>query len=110
MLVMNLSNVWLSSEEWAATDTDPQDELVDVIATLTDGSRWSATICTFKHVETLRQKWQASGECLNGTYFWAINLILATDISRSTVEALVNDLLASKEFYNAFSSASVSDS
>jgi len=110
MFVMNLSNIWLSSEEWAATDTDPQDEIIDVIATLTDGSRWSATICTFKHVETLRNVWQATGECLSGKYLWAANLILASDISRPTVESLINDLIASKEFYNAFSLANASDS
>jgi hypothetical protein len=99
---MNLSNLWLSCEEWTESGADPEDEIIDVLATLSDGSRWSATICTYKHVESLRKISLLSGECLSGKYFWAANLILAADTLRPTVEALIADLLATKEFYNAF--------
>lgn len=43
---------------------------IDVEVQLRDGSRWSASMCTVGHVETLMERWAASGEALGGRYFW----------------------------------------
>ena len=61
-----IAALWISAENWNPGQWMPEDDCVDVLATLDDGSRWSATICSFEHVGTLRKKWQASGEYLSG--------------------------------------------
>jgi hypothetical protein len=99
-----LAALWISAEQWSPGSWNPIDECVDVIATLEDGSRWSATICSFEHVRRLRSKWEVSGECLSGRYLWAANLILSASTARAEVEALLEDLIATGEFSNALAS------
>jgi len=97
----NIENIWISAEHWAECEWNPDDEIVDVIVTLADGSRWVATVCSFKHVQTLTSRWSNSGECLGGRYLWAKNLILVTSTSRSTIEETMFDLVRSGEFESA---------
>jgi hypothetical protein len=96
-------DLWISAEHWVKGQWNPIDDVVDIKATLQDGTAWVATVCSYKHVETLRSKWSESGECLRGQYVWASNLILAVDTSRQTIEATLADLLANGEFENALS-------
>ncbi len=98
MFTAKIDNIWIDAEHWIEGEWRPDDEVVDVIVTLEDGSRWEATVCSFMHVQTLTLKWSSSGECLNGRYFWAKNLILVTDTSRTTIEQTMLDLLKSGEF------------
>ena len=99
-----ISKVWISAESWAPGEWNPRDDAVDVIATLSDGSRWSATMCSFDHVAALREQAAESGECLQGRYVWAAGLILVADTSRPSVEAVLRDLLESGEFHAALAS------
>ena len=103
MNIPRLSDLWISAEHWVKGQWNPIDDIVDIKATLQDGTSWVATVCSYKHVETLRSKWSESGECLNGQYVWASNLILAVDTSRQTIEAMLTNLLVNGEFKNALS-------
>lgn len=97
----NIGNIWISAEHWPGGEWEPDDEIVDVVVTRADGSRWAATVCSFRHVQALTAKWSTSGECLGGRYFWAKNLILVTDTSRSTIEETMFDLIKSGELEHA---------
>ena len=94
--------VWIAAEQWAPGQWSPDDDLTDAIVTLSDGSRWVATFCAFKHVETLRRKLANERECLGGKYVWLSDLILVDDTSRVSIQAVIQDLLASGEFRSAF--------
>lgn len=105
---IDIANIWISAELWTEGEWDPDDSFVDVEVTLADGSRWTASVCSYRHIQTLISKWSRSGECLAGQYFWAKNLILATDTSRTTVEVTMKDLMKSGEFENALEEADAS--
>jgi hypothetical protein len=49
---------------------------VDVEVRLSDGSRWSGTFFTIRNVRALFTKNRATGECANGLYLWAADMIL----------------------------------
>jgi hypothetical protein len=94
--------VWIEAEDWPAGEWNPRDDVTDVVVTLADGSRWVAAVCAFDHLATLRARCAASGENLGGRYLWASDLVLVEDTSRATIEAVVDDLLASGDLPSAF--------
>ncbi|NNV03907.1 hypothetical protein [Brevibacillus sp. MCWH] len=81
-------HIWIHSEP-----RDLHDDNLDVIVTLPDRTRWWGTFFTFDNIESLRQKNKKTGECLSGTYFYAVNMIICEDASRETIEKVVDDLL-----------------
>src|SRR5688572_26728701 len=101
--------IWIGAEQWAPGQWIPHDDVTDAIVTFRSGSRWVATFCAFRHVETLRRKFAGDGQCLGGKYVWLSDLILVDDTSRASLEAVIRDLLASGEFQSAFNQAPVED-
>src|SRR5258705_11578777 len=95
-------SVWISAEHWAAGEWQPDNDAVDVQVTLVDDTRWVATFCAYKFVDTLRAKYASDGESLGGRYVWIADMVLVEDTSRRTIEAVVEDLLSSGEFRIAF--------
>jgi hypothetical protein len=95
--------VWISGEEWAPGEWDPANDATDVIVTLVDGTRWTATFCAYRFVETLRAKYAADGESLAGRYIWMADMVLVHDTSRPTTEAVIRDLLSTGDLPSAFS-------
>jgi len=95
--------VCISGEEWAPGEWDPANDATDVLVTLVDGTRWTATFCAYRFVETLRGKYAADGECLAGRYVWMADMVLVEDTSRPTTEAVIRDLLSTGELQSAFS-------
>ena len=100
---MKAFSIWISAEERALGEWQPANDVTDVVVTLGNGTRWTASFCSYRYVETLRAKYASDGECLNGRYQWMANMVLVEDTSRATTEAVVQDLLASGEFASAFS-------
>ncbi|WP_322780093.1 hypothetical protein [Frankia sp. Cas4] len=75
---------------------------LDVMVELSDGVQRFATIFTPDSIGRIQKKDVESGECLNGRYFWAKNIILVDTIDSSLVESIVLDLIRSGEIYHAF--------
>ncbi len=96
-------SLWIEAESWEPGTWTPEDDATDVVVTLADGTRWVATFCAFSHVATLRRNCAASGECLGGRYLWGSDLILVDDTSRTSIEAVVRDLISRDELEIAFS-------
>ena len=94
--------LWISAEHWAPGEWTPHDDVTDVVVTLAEGTRWTATVCAFAHVATLRRLWAQHGEALGSRYVWMANLILVEDTSRETTTAVIESLLRSNEFESAF--------
>lgn len=69
----------------------------DVIFELNDGSKWVATFFTYKNIETLRKKNQLTGECLNGTYFCATDMILISEMSEKIIKAVLDEMISNDE-------------
>ena len=66
----------------------------DVVVTLDDGTRWSATLLTLPAVQRLMDRWRETGENLGGDFFQSQDLVIlrhagvpaATDVLRRLVE------------------------
>lgn len=91
-----IENIWYEFSE-AQNTVDRFDCNSDVIFELNDGSKWTATFFTYQNIETLRKKNQLSGECLNGTYFCAADMILVSEMSEETIKAILQELLSRNE-------------
>jgi hypothetical protein len=96
-----MKEIWIEAEEWS-NEYDIYDENTDVKVIFKDGSEGVATFITYKKILSLRDKYQATGECLNGKYFWASNMLLIEDISRKTITDVVVQLLEDDEFWSVF--------
>lgn len=95
-----VKEIWIESEHSSPIlggETELNDNS-DVIVTFSDHSRAVATFFTYQNIEFLRQKNKHTGECLNGKYFWASDMILVDRINRQEIEELVNHLLEEDQF------------
>jgi len=79
------------------------DDNVDVEITLADNRVFAATFFTLKNVESLLSNYKVTGECANGLYFWAQDMILVSDLDEITVRQVIHDLIDSKELYSCCS-------
>jgi hypothetical protein len=86
-------HIWMNSQYSEIRSQFIYDDNIDVIVTLPDRTRWWGTFFTFDNIESLRQKNKETGECLSGTYLWSSNMIICEDVSRETIEKVVDDLL-----------------
>jgi hypothetical protein len=66
----------------------------DVVVTLADGSRWSASLITMAAIERIMDRWVTTGESLSGAYFQSDDMVIvrqagigfATELLRRLVE------------------------
>lgn len=67
-----------------------------------ESGRWTATFFTLANLATLLERYASSGECADGTYLWALDMIVLAEISADTIRRTVEDLRQSDEFERAF--------
>mgnify|MGYP006948354984 FL=1 len=83
---------------FAADLAEPaEDDNVDVRIELEDGRAYSVTFFTVKNLVTLMARWGKTGECANGLYVWAKNMIVVQEISQVVIRKVVQDLVESRE-------------
>ncbi|GLR13239.1 hypothetical protein GCM10007907_20290 [Chitinimonas prasina] len=80
------------SEIAAATDDN-----IDVLVDLEDGRRYAATFFTVDNLRTIMKRHRDSGECAEGTYIWAVDMIVVESISVDVIRRTVADLIATGE-------------
>lgn len=85
---------------------DTEDDNIDVEVSFADGSRYGATFFTLKNLATLFTKNRQTGECRDGSYLWASNMIIAEKLSMETIKTTIHGLLNDNEFESAFSKLS----
>ena len=73
-----------------------------MIVTLKDNARFVATFFTYENIEYLRQKNKKTGECLNGKFFWASDMVIVDKIKRNEIEEVINHLVSENEFEQIF--------
>ena len=95
-----IKTIWIESEESSAIigGTRISNDNSDVIVTFVDGSQYVATFFTYQNIEHLRKKNQQTGECLNGRYFWASNMLIVDEIERKEIEEVIGHLIVAEEF------------
>lgn len=81
---------------------DNQDDNVDVFVWFGNGERYSATFFTVANIKSILGRYEETGECAGGTYFWASNMVVVRDLTISTIHSAIKDLLQTGEFYSIF--------
>ena len=93
---MKIKSIWIEAEEWASGEWTPANDNTDVIVTLEDKSKWGAWFFSYSNISSLVTKNKLIGECLSGKYFWASNMVLASEVSREQIEEIVKYLIIQK--------------
>ncbi len=100
----SIKSVWIGSEEKGAIQGKKAElnDNSDVIVTFENEEKYIATFFTYKNIEWLKKKNEETGECLNGKYFFATDLILIDRLNREEILKVINDLINQEEFTTAF--------
>ena len=82
---------------------DSNNDNVDVEVTFPNGESYSAVFFTLQNIETLMKRYQKTGECADGLYFWASDMVIVQQLSDKIICATIDKLLAEDEFESVFS-------
>jgi hypothetical protein len=72
----NPCSIWIEAEQWTEENRNEEDNNTGEIVNFDDGSKWIASFFTYQNIISLSEKNKKTGECLNGQYFWASNMVL----------------------------------
>jgi hypothetical protein len=67
---------------------------LDLVLTLADGSRWSATVLTLAEIDSIWRRWEITGECFSGRYFNCPDLLLVKEAGIDNICEVLKDILA----------------
>ena len=81
---------------------NPLDDNVDVFVRLSDGKNYVATFFTIDNIRSLMERYSKTGECLEGHYFWASDMIIVSDLTQNSIAETIEDLLRTDRFHKAF--------
>lgn len=95
-------HIWIEAEEWAEGEWNVEDSNIDVIVTFSDRSKWIASFFTYKNIQTLREKNAKTGECMNGAYLWASDMVLIDIASRERIYEVIDYHIENDEFESVF--------
>ncbi|MFC8176758.1 hypothetical protein [Streptomyces sp. NPDC057325] len=86
------------------SDGEDLDEVcnIDVLVTLKDGSRWTATVFTVAEVERLMKLWAGTDEALGGRYFWVPDGLIVRDPGIDNMTGVIAGLIKNGEFSEIF--------
>ncbi|MFF5391822.1 hypothetical protein ACFY5H_26280 [Streptomyces sp. NPDC013012] len=86
------------------SDGEDLDEVcnIDVLVTLKDGSRWTATVFTVAEVERLMKLWAGTDEALGGRYFWVPDGLIVRDPGIDDMTGVIAGLIENGEFSEIF--------
>ena len=80
---------------------DVLDDNIDAEVALAGGERYAATFATVENIRSILSRYKNTEECLSGSYFWCVDLIIVQDLNADTLDRVVADLLASGELFKA---------
>ncbi|MEU8107116.1 hypothetical protein AB0C18_25725 [Nonomuraea muscovyensis] len=73
----------------------------DATITLADGTRRYATFMTLDVVSGIMDRWQETGESLNGRYFYWTDLVIIREPGFASMIAAIRDMIASGDIEHA---------
>jgi hypothetical protein len=88
---------------FAGDGLDTSNDNVDVEVDFGDGRRFVATFFTIENIRRLIQKYEQTGECKSGLYFWASDMIIVRQLADTVIADTVADMITEQELERAFS-------
>jgi hypothetical protein len=95
-------SVTFELEECKPQPWSVEDDNSWVWVTFENGIRWVATFVTYRNIETLRAQCEQQGHQLGGRYLWVADIVIVEQLTRSSIEAVVEAMVRSGEFERAF--------
>ncbi|MBI5930158.1 MAG: hypothetical protein HY862_12675 [Chloroflexi bacterium] len=86
-----------------ADPLDPHDDNVDVEVNFSNGERYVATFFTLTNLETIMNRYSKSGECNNGKYLWATDMVIVRELTPETIRETVAYMILNDELAPPFS-------
>ena len=91
-----IESIWFEFESRIAPHNEC-DTNSDVTFKLSDGTEWLATFFTYQNISSLYRKNKETGECLNGLYFCATDMILIEKLNRESVLKVLEQMIKNDE-------------
>lgn len=94
----------IDRKEYKITWVDYDEELdelnsnLDIHVEFKNGKKYVATFFTIKNIYSLFEKNKTSGECANGTYFWATDMVIIASMTKENIVITVENLINENEF------------
>ena len=85
---------------WEGMDPATASE-ADATIRLPDGTRRYATFMTLDGIAKIMSRWQATGECLNGRYFYCTDLVIIDNVGFHAMADIVRDLIDTGDIEHA---------
>lgn len=82
-------------------DIDVLNDNVDVEIKLNNGRKFIATFFTIENIKSLLHHYQKTGECANGLYIWATDMIIVDRLTEDVIRKSIVDLINNGEIYHA---------
>jgi len=101
-MINNQYIIWIEAEQWAEGKLNINNDNTDVIVEFDNNTRWYASFFTYNNINKLVEKNKKTGECLNGKYFWASDMVLVDEVGRERIEEVVKHLISEGEFQTTF--------
>ena len=87
-----VEHIWLEFEN-LVTPHNELDSNSDVKFKLSDGTEWVSTFFTYQNIQSLYRKNKETGECLDGLYFCATDMILIEKLNRDSVLKVIEQMV-----------------
>lgn len=65
------------------------------------GQRYSATLFTLENIKSLMERYEATGECGNGSYFYCLDMVLVKNLRRTTILDAIDNIISEGEIDQA---------
>jgi len=78
------------------------DGITDVIVSFENGEKYAASFFSYKAITKLNAEHEASGEFLNGKYFWSDNMLLIKECNRPIISEVIDALIDEGDFNIVF--------
>lgn len=89
-------------EDETADGISPRAEGTEVTVGFDDGTAWTASFISFRHLQVLLASARKNGEFRNGSYFWLPNMVIVGALTREEIERTTINLLQLGKFEQAF--------
>lgn len=97
-----IAGIYLSSESREKYFAEKPEGITDVVVEFESGEQFIASFFSYQKVWEMRKEYVETGKFLNGSYFWASEMILIDNCEKSTIRKVVEHLLEEGDFLNAF--------
>lgn len=75
---------------------------VDILIHLDDGRCFSATVFTLENIAAIMARHQESVESAGGLYFWTLDMIIARQLDRGSIESSIRHIIEEEGYLASF--------